>query len=37
MAIESAQHLKSAKSEYQVAVCDLENGETIVIKSPPLK
>jgi hypothetical protein len=35
VAIESAQDLKSRNPNIEVAVRDLENGETIVIKNPP--
>ena len=35
VAIESAQNLKSRNPNIEVAVRDLENGETIVIKNPP--
>ena len=34
VAIESAQHLKSRNPNMEVAVRDLENGETVVIKNP---
>jgi len=37
VAIESAQSLKSRNPNIKVTVRDLETGETIVIKNPPLK